>query len=260
MKVGIFLKDGNKDECVKSFIKELTASKIESFIVEGDGNIPDIYVVFGGDGTILSAGYTALNNGVPMATVNMGTVGFLSGYEIKDAHLLAKEIADNKLTFSYRSALEIEYNGKKYTALNDAVIERNKAYKGQSVVSKLSLKIGGETVYDLSSDGVIIATPTGSTAYSLSAGGVILTPDLNSFIVTPICSHSLSTRPIVYNDSEEVEITVSNLGSDCILSCDGKPVEEIKGGDKVKIRKSEKKLALAEGNYDFFSKIKRKLG
>ena len=92
------------------------------------------------------------------------------------------------------------------------------------------LKIDGKPVYDLSSDGVIIATPTGSTAYSLSAGGVILTPELKSFIATPICSHSLSSRPIVYGDDVEAEITVLTGGADCILSCDGKPVEKVSGG------------------------------
>jgi len=259
MKIGILVKD-EKCELVEKFVKELEKFGIKSgFIGEKADNTVSLIVVFGGDGTILSSAPTAINSGVPIVTVNTGTVGFLSGYEVSDIEQLAKEIADNKLEFSTRTLIDIEFKGQKFTALNDAVIERDKAYKGHSVISKIALKIGGKSVYDLSSDGIIIASPTGSTAYSLSAGGVILTPDINSFIATPICSHSLSTRPIVYNDAEIVEVTLSD-GADCILSSDGRPVAEIKQGETVKISKSEKTLKIAVGKYDFFGKIKHKLG
>ncbi len=260
MKIGIYLKNDCKSDAVDEFISELDRYSIEHFIVGKSSDVPDYYVVFGGDGTILSAAEIAINAGIPLITVNMGTVGFLSAYEPNAVKLLAENIYAGAVVFSTRSVLEISYREKKYLALNDAVIERDKTYSGHSVISKIMLKIDGKTVYELSSDGVIIATPTGSTAYSLSAGGVILTPELKSFIATPICSHSLSSRPIVYGDDVEAEIDVLPGGADCIFSCDGKPVEKVSGGERVTVRKSDKTLIISDTKKDFFDKIKQKLG
>ncbi len=260
MKVGIYIKNGVEDESLKEFIKELDFYKIDNYIFSELEKNTDLIVVFGGDGTILAAAQFAVLSGVPIVAVNRGKLGFLSAYEPTEVKKLAKLISDNSLKFTKRSILELCLNGKNHYALNDVVVERDKAFVGASVTCKLSLDIGENSVYDLSSDGVIISTPTGSTAYSLSAGGVILAPDIKSFIATPICSHSLSTRPIVYADDSVSEITLNESSADCIVSVDGRPIGKLTAGDKISVKKSEITLLLAESEYNFYTKIKNKLG
>ena len=160
---------------------------------------------------------------------------------------------------SERSVLKVETGGRVYTALNDAVIERDRSIEGMTIVSKLDVSIDSQLVYNLSSDGVIISTPTGSTAYSLSAGGAVLTPDLKSFIVTPICSHSLGTRPVVYDDQKKLTVDVCKNSCDCVLSVDGEPVEKLKFSAEVTVSKYEKYLKIIDNNRNFYQKIHNKL-
>ena len=262
MKVEFFI---NKENQTSAKV----ADKFKSILVEEgfeicetikDNSVPDFIACFGGDGTVLALSKYACECGAPVLSVNTGTIGFLAGVEPND---LKKAIADLKTgnyTISERSLLKVFTKNAIYCALNDAVVERDKCSDKNSVISKLNVKIGGNTVYDLRSDGVIVSTPTGSTAYSLSAGGVILTPELNSFILTPICSHSLTTRPIVYSDDKEVEITVIANSSDCALCVDGRCVEKLGSNASVTISKSEKRLKIIEFEDNFFKKIKTKLG
>ena len=126
-------------------------------------------------------------------------------------------------------------------------------------MTKLDVSIDGQLVYNLSADGVIVATPTGSTAYSLSAGGVILAPDLKSFIVTPICSHALGTRPVVFNDESKLKITVGDNSCDCVLSVDGRPVEKLRANSFVTISKYVKSLKIVDNNSNFYKRLHCKL-
>ena len=141
-----------------------------------------------------------------------------------------------------------------------SVIERAKITNDYTVVSKLDFAIDGNSVYKLSSDGIIISTPTGSTAYSLSAGGVVLTPDLHSFIATPICSHSLYTRPIVFRDDKQISVTVMKNSCSSVLSVDGRGVKRLKIGDVVTVKKHSKALKIVDCGEDFFNRLIRKLG
>ena len=126
--------------------------------------------------------------------------------------------------------------------------------------SRLFLSINNQDVCDYLADGIIISTPTGSTAYSLSAGGVILTPDLKSFIATPICSHSLYTRPIVYADNKKVRVTVRKNSCDCVLCVDGRGVKRLTAGDSVEIKKHKKSLKIVDCGEEFFNRLIKKLG
>lgn len=239
--------------------KNLLGADYDCYYYEKGCKNPDLIVVFGGDGTILSAAPYAVSEGVPILAINTGTVGFLSGYELGDIEKCVEDIKTQNFCISERSVLCVEIDGKEYLALNDAVVERDRSIEGMTIVSKLSVAINGQLVYRLSSDGVIVSTPTGSTAYSLSAGGVVLTPDLRSFIVTPICSHSLGTRPIVFDDSGTVSVTVENNSCDCVLSVDGKPVEKMPKGKTVNISKYVKTLKIADNNNNFYLRIHNKL-
>lgn len=261
MNVGILSKvDRSQNSSLKDFIDRLQFNKINCFFLDEENRIPDIIVVFGGDGTILLAVNYAIKFGVPIVSVNAGTVGFLTDFEPSDVIKVADLIAENKLKFFKRSLVSLKYGEKTYHALNDVVIESDRSTISSSVVSRLSLFIENMHVYDLSSDGVIVATPTGSTAYSLSAGGVILSPDIGCFILTPICSHSLTTRPIVYSDKKKVRIKLRNNSSDCILSMDGRVIGRLKPDDEVEISKSDEVIMTVVNGQNFFNKIYLKLG
>ncbi len=258
--IAIFEKlNGNESKSFKSEFEKLIGNDFNCFSLENYGEKPDYIVVFGGDGTILKVAPKALELDVPIISVNAGTVGFLSGYEASDLKKCADDIKRNNLFVSERSVLKIETGGRVYTALNDAVIERDRSIEGMTIVSKLDVSIDSQLVYNLSSDGVIISTPTGSTAYSLSAGGAVLTPDLKSFIVTPICSHSLGTRPVVYDDQKKLIVDVCKNSCDCVLSVDGKPVEKLKFSAEVTVSKYEKYLKIIDNNRNFYQKIHNKL-
>ena len=231
---------------------DLDKSKIEQV---------DLIAVLGGDGTILANAQYATENNIPILAINVGTVGFLSSYEEKDLEDAVKTISSANFKLNEKTALLVVTNdGDEFFALNDAVIERKKITDDYTVVSKLDFAIDGNSVYKLSADGIIISTPTGSTAYSLSAGGVILTPDLHSFIATPICSHSLYTRPIVFRDDKEISVTIMKNSCSSVLSIDGRGVKKLKQGDKITVKKHPKTLKIVDCGEDFFNRLIRKLG
>ena len=255
-------RDKNYEETVIKFKTLLENAKIEYFDLDKTSNImPDVIAVLGGDGTILANAQFATENNLPILAINVGTVGFLSSFEEKDLDLAVKVLLSKDFKITNKTALCVTTSlGDEYFALNDAVIEREKNTDDFTVVSKLDLAIDGDSVYKLSADGVIISTPTGSTAYSLSAGGVVLTPDLNSFIATPICSHSLYTRPIVFRDDKQISVTVMKNSCSSVLSVDGRGVKKLKVGETVTVKKHEKTLKIVDCGEDFFNRLIRKLG
>ncbi|MBQ9782293.1 MAG: NAD(+)/NADH kinase [Clostridia bacterium] len=253
--------DENCNIVINHFKRLLEKEKIEYFDLGAEDKKPDVIAVFGGDGTILATAKYATENQIPILAINVGTVGFLSSFEEKDLQDALKMILNGDLKVTEKTTLKIlTSDGEEYFALNDAVIERQKNNYDVTVVSKLNFAIDDKTVYKLSCDGLIVSTPTGSTAYSLSAGGVILTPDLKSFIATPICSHSLYTRPIVFRDDKTVTVTVMKNSCSSILSVDGRGVKTLKSGDSVTIVKHEKTLKIVDCNDNFFSRLIKKLG
>ena len=265
MKIGIrfnpFRVDEKRVGLINEFTRLLTENKIEYFYLDETDEKPDLIAVFGGDGTILSTAEYAVENDISILAINIGTVGFLSSFEEKDLSAAVNMIVSGSLKVKEKTALLVKTSsGETFFAVNDAVIERDKRYDGASVVAKLDFSIDGNSIYRLSADGVIISTPTGSTAYSLSAGGVILTPNLNSFIATPICSHSLYTRPIVYKDDSVVSIKLLENSSSSTLSVDGKCVKKLEVGDSVIVSKHPKTLKIVDCGEDFFNRLITKLG
>lgn len=256
------LNDNEKSASAIKKLKTLLDSyNINYFLYcESVDKFADIIAVFGGDGTILSAARYATDKNAAILAINTGTVGFLSSVEIDEIENAVIALKNGDYTISSRTTLRINSAGDEYTALNDAVLERDKQSNGVSVISKLKLSIDNADVYSLRADGIILATPTGSTAYSLSAGGVVLTPDINAFIATPICSHSLTVRPIVYPDDKIATVEVLGSSSPCILCIDGKGVKTLYCGDKISISKNVKHFKIIDIKRDFFGKIKNKLG
>lgn len=254
-------KDTNCETVIQQFKDLLQKEKIEYYDLTKTCDKPDLIAVFGGDGTILATAKYATDNQVPIIAINVGTVGFLSSFEEKDLQTALNLILSDNLSFTEKTTLKIlTSDGEEFFALNDAVIERQKNNTDITVVAKLDFAIDNKSVYKLSCDGIIVSTPTGSTAYSLSAGGVILTPDLKSFIATPICSHSLYTRPIVFRDDKTVSVAVMKNSCSAILSVDGRAVKTLKSGDKVSIEKGEKTLKIVDCCDNFFNRLVKKLG
>ena len=258
MKVGIFINttksDANKH--ANEFSAILHDKGIESKVVhlKEDCKDVDVIAVFGGDGTILRVVEYAISYDIPILAVNTGTVGFLTCIEPNQLEKAVELITSNKPSIEKRSVLKIRYNGVKYYALNEVLVQRY-----QCGVCKLSLEIGGNFVDKFNADGIIISTPTGSTAYSLSAGGSVLTPDINAFIATPICSHSLHNRPIVYSDSNTAIVKVLENSNKCTLFIDGKKISLLNGGEKIEVLKSKKMVKFYTMQANFFEKLIYKL-
>lgn len=262
MRVGIFINTtkSQANTSANLFGKMLAENGIEYKIVnlKEDCKNVDVIAVFGGDGTILRVVEYAIEYDVPVLAINEGTVGFLSSVESGELQK-AVDTLKNGGEIQKRSVVKAYLNGRKYYALNEVIIERISTANAMCGVAKLSLEINNQFVDNYNVDGLIIATPTGSTAYSLSAGGSIISPDVNAFIVTPICPHSLHNRPIVYSDNNPAKVEVLENSSKCGLFIDGKYVKEIKVGDKIDVLKSKKSIKFYKSNEKFFEKLLIKL-
>lgn len=226
-------------------------------ITELDGL--DILLVLGGDGTILYVASECAKRNIKILGINYGHLGFLTEYEQEKSDEALNLICSGKYKTKKRAMLEITYDDKKFIALNELVIQRSTGGQNFSNTVALKAKIDGSTVDNYLSDGVIISTPTGSTAYSLSAGGSILAPDLNAFILTPICAHSLHSRPVVFNADSELKIA-SSENSKLNVIIDGKIVDTVSVKTSFTIKKSDFVTEfITRGDKDFFNKLLIKL-
>lgn len=265
MKIGIYLNVKYKslqEEYLNIINSAFTQAKIETIFVTDACQVKgiDILIVLGGDGTILSFASTCALNGVKILGVNCGHMGFLADFEANQLKQALDVVIKGNFTTIKRSMLCVEYGGKTYYALNEAVIQRCTTGNAFSNTVNLHAEIDGSTVDNFSSDGLIISTPTGSTAYSLSAGGSVLTPDLNAFIMTPICPHSLHSRPIVFNDNSVVEINQAEKSCVLNLIVDGKVVETVSGFNKFTVKKADMALEFVSvDGKNFFDKLFIKL-
>ncbi len=221
----------------------------------------DLAFVFGGDGTILSASRKLNGRQIPLIGVHLGKFGFL-------AELTSREISDSldkifagEYVISQRMLLTCKVTRSKQVinetlGLNDAVIS------GTSLSRLISIKlyINEKIVTTYSSDGLIISTPAGSTAHSLSAGGPIVTPDMEAFIITPICPHTLSNRPLVVSGDSKIEMEQISESKGVGLTVDGQIYFDIKVGDRIVIEKAENKLQLIDmQTRTFFDVLREKL-
>ena len=265
MKVGIYYNKNHSTENLKYLDKIENCFKsrgIESKIVTGPDAVEglDILLALGGDGTILTVASACAKASVKLLGVNYGHLGFLTEFEQENIDDALALISTENFSSKQRALLEITYNGKIFYALNDFVIQRNTG--GQSFSNTVALKaeINGAVVDNYISDGIIISTPTGSTAYSLSAGGSILAPDLDAFILTPICAHSLHSRPVVFNANSTVTITPLSTKTQLNLIVDGKIVDKVDEKVSFTIKKSDFYAEfISRGDKDFFDKLLVKL-
>ena len=213
----------------------------------------ELVVVGGGDGTILKASHFAAPLGLPILGVNMGRFGFLAEFSIKQAAQAVEDFFQGKVSIEERMMLSAEIKNKVFYALNDVVLSKG----GISRILNVETKVGGELLAIYPADGIIVSTPTGSTAYSLSAGGPIIEPSLELIILTPICPHTLSARPLVLKPDEILEISIRppHPGS-VFLTVDGQEGIPV-GKEEVVVKRApfHCKFVLS-GNYSFYRKVR----
>jgi len=208
------------------------------------GKVSDLAIVLGGDGTMLTAARALLDYGTPLAGINRGGLGFLTDICANDMLAGMESILAGEYTLEQRIMLgaTVVRNGKALSegrAFNDVVVSKGTLAQ----LIELELTIDGEFVQRMRSDGLIVATPTGTTAYSLSAGGPILHPGVYALALVPICPHTLSNRPLAINSASTVEITVINA-MDARVHFDGQLYADLSKGDKVVVRRMDKYVTL----------------
>ena len=202
-------------------------------------------VSIGGDGTFLSAARLAYPKDVPVVGINLGTLGFLTEIEPEDMEKKIQLIIDGDFQIEDRMALDVIIHKKgekssKNFALNDAVISKLSLSK----ILHLGLSINKQFIDTVSGDGIIISSPTGSTAYSMSAGGPIVEPDLNILLITPICPHTLFSRPFITARDRVVKVEVDNNSENAIATVDGKEGYHLNAGDYLEVSKALRTLKL----------------
>ena len=221
---------------------------------------PDFALVLGGDGTLLSAARALAHEGVPILAVNLGSLGFLTEVPLNEMYSTLEAVDAGNCPSEERAVLDCSLirGGQclaRHFALNDAVVNK-------SAISRLldfDLLIDGNFVFNCKADGVIVATPTGSTAYSLAAGGPVLMPSVTSFVVTPVCPHSLTHRPLVVTDKAQIELLVETGGEAAFLSIDGQVGVPVNQGDRVICHRAGHTVRLLRMKKTFFGVLRTKL-
>ncbi|MFY9560246.1 MAG: NAD(+)/NADH kinase [Terriglobales bacterium] len=221
---------------------------------------PDLALVLGGDGTLLSAARAVCRSGTLILGVNLGTLGFLTELALADLYPALEAIEKGQYMVDSRAMLScsvVRGGGAVAThiALNDVVVSK-------AAISRLNhfeLLVDKEFVSSYKADALIVATPTGSTAYSLGAGGPILKPDVSAFVITPVSPHGLTHRPVVVRDSVEIEIQVKTGQEEAYLSVDGQVGMPVRDGDAVRCVKAAHPAKLLRFKKTFFEVLSTKL-
>jgi len=220
----------------------------------------DLIVVLGGDGTLLSVARMVGDLGVPILGVNLGGLGFLTATTLEEMFPALEAVFAGAIVLDDRMILaaRVVRRGERFAqhvALNDVVITKS----AMSRIINLSVSVEGQQATAYRADGLIIATPTGSTAYSLSAGGPILFPTMDAVVLTPICSHTLTNRPIVLPASQRIEVTLLT-DQDVMLTIDGQVGFALREHDTVEVRQAAARIRLVRfPQKHFFSVLRAKL-
>ncbi len=201
---------------------------------------PELAIVLGGDGTLLSAARALSKSGIPLLSVNLGSLGFLTEVRLADLYPTLEAWCENCSMTDSRAMLHVELirDGKaqcEYEALNDIVVSKGTIAR----MGDFMVKLNGQLAAAFRADGVIVATPTGSTAYSLGAAGPILAPDVEALVITPICPHLLTLRPIVVRGDAVVTVSVEGIPDQTYLTVDGQEAIQLLVGDQLQCQRSQ---------------------
>lgn len=256
-----------KDKKIDTFLDVDTASSFDfslpTLAHAAMGEKYDLIIVVGGDGSLLSAARMAINVNIPVIGINRGRLGFLTDISPQDIEtqlgaVLAGEYTEEKRFLLQTGIHDDETSYFQGDALNDVVLNGGK----ETHLIEFEVYIDQQFVSHYRSDGLILATPTGSTAYALSAGGPIMHPQLNAMVMVPMFSHSLSSRPLVIDGGAVVDLRISPYNeNDLQISCDGHESRMVKPGQHVTIKKNAQHLRLLHPlEYHYYDTLRIKLG
>jgi len=206
---------------------------------------PDLAIVLGGDGTLLAAARALAHADVPLLSVNLGSLGFLTEVPLAELYATLDAWCTGHAKVELRSMIHAELvcaKGRRRTfdALNDVVVAKGSIAR----MADYAISIDGQQVAAFRADGVILSTPTGSTAYNLAAGGPIVMPSVNAMLVTPICPHLLTIRPILVPGESSISLTVTGVPNETYLTVDGQEAVPMHVGDRVHCRRSDYRVRL----------------
>lgn len=221
----------------------------------------DLVVVLGGDGTLLATARALKRKPVPILAVNLGGLGFLTVITQDQLYTMLERVLAGEFQTERRVQIEAEIvrAGKVialFLALNDVVLNKGAIAR----VLDFDVWVDGQFISTYKSDGLIVSTPTGSTAYSLAAGGPVIAPSVQAFIVTPICAHTLTNRPIVLPDSVTIEVAVKSQRESVYLTVDGQVGIAVRSDDTVRMRKASSCVELIQSpQKNYFEILRQKL-
>lgn len=222
---------------------------------------PELVIVLGGDGTLLAAARIFATADTPILSVNLGFLGFLTEVRLGDLYATLANWCDGCHTLDVRAMLHAElWRGgseiSSFEALNEVVVSKGDIAR----MGDFAVELDGKSVASFRADGVIVSTPTGSTAYTLAANGPILTPDVDAMVVTPICPHLLTLRPIVVRGDASLTVRVEGVPDVALLTIDGQQKVELRRGDEMRCCRSRHTVKLVRlGGSGFFDALRSKL-
>jgi NAD+ kinase len=222
---------------------------------------PNLVIVLGGDGTLLAAARAFARTTTPILSVNLGSLGFLTEIPLSELYPTLEAWCDNCADIEVRSMMRAEIIRdsqivKQWDALNDVVVAKGTIAR----MGDFSVEIDSQAVATFRADGIIVSTPTGSTAYNLAADGPIVMPSVNAMLVTPICPHLLTIRPIVVPGDSTVSVEVVGVPNEIYLTVDGQEAVQLKLGDLVHCQRSDASVRLIRHRPNgLFSVLRSKL-
>jgi NAD+ kinase len=223
----------------------------------------DVLAVLGGDGTFLYGASLVADNGVPLFGVNLGSLGFITPYARSETASAIEDLVAGRLQVEERMRLAVTIRSvlgqpvdgvPTRSAVNDAVLTQRSLAR----LLDLEAKLDGAEIATYKADGLIVATPTGSTAYTLAAGGPVLTPDVQAMVLTPICPHTLTHRPLVFRPDARLEIRNASDGP-VTLTIDGQWGQELASGASIEVRRAAQPLRVYRSPRGFFGILREKL-
>jgi NAD+ kinase len=221
----------------------------------------DLLLVLGGDGTLLAAAREAAPHGIPILPVNLGGLGFLTSFTLDELYPALEDALAGRSPVSERVMLLAERMHDDLILTQQRVLNEAVVHKGTLArMIELELFIDDGFVCRYRADGLIVATPTGSTAYSMSADGPIVHPAVEAMLITPICPHTLSDRPIVIPDTSKIELRMAENSDSVFLTLDGQTGVPVQAGDRVRIHRAKERLKLIHPpNKTYFEILRNKL-
>ncbi|MCF7821654.1 MAG: NAD(+)/NADH kinase [Mariprofundaceae bacterium] len=220
----------------------------------------ELMIVLGGDGTLLTVGRRFIGSGTPILGINLGRLGFLTDTPVGSMFDVVEAVFAGNTKVRHHFGLKAEsWRGSELLnsgfAMNDVVLQRNEHPR----MIEFELSVGGQFVFRLRADGLVLATPAGSTAYALSAGGPIVHPDVNAICVAPICPHILSNRPIIVPADDGIELTLTESPKMAALNLDGQEHMELQAGDRITISKGGEIILVYLPDRHYYETLRSKL-